>query len=117
MLARSITKDFQRRFGYGPLLVRAPGRVNLIGEHTDYNEGFVLPAAVDKTIYFAVGLNGGTSARLTAFGREMYASHVGLRDDYEVNCHELDVSGRNSASSTVGVGARMRGWWLWRLHY
>lgn len=38
-----------------PLLVRAPGRVNIIGEHTDYNEGFVLPAAIDKAIYVAIG--------------------------------------------------------------
>ncbi|WP_338871212.1 galactokinase [Spirosoma sp. SC4-14] len=37
-----------------PLLICSPGRVNLIGEHTDYNEGFVLPAAIDKAIYLAV---------------------------------------------------------------
>jgi len=37
-----------------PLMVRSPGRVNLIGEHTDYNEGFVLPAAIDKNIIMAV---------------------------------------------------------------
>ncbi len=37
-----------------PLIVRAPGRINLIGEHTDYNNGFVLPAAIDKAIYVAV---------------------------------------------------------------
>ena len=49
-----------------PLLVRAPGRVNLIGEHTDYNGGFVLPAAVDKEALFAVGLNGGSRIRLVA---------------------------------------------------
>ena len=36
------------------LIVRAPGRINLIGEHTDYNNGFVLPAAIDKAIYVAV---------------------------------------------------------------
>jgi len=39
------------------LLVAAPGRVNLIGEHTDYNEGFVLPGAVDKKIYVAIAKN------------------------------------------------------------
>lgn len=37
------------------LVVRSPGRVNIIGEHTDYNEGFVLPAAIDKAIYVAIG--------------------------------------------------------------
>ncbi len=38
-----------------PLIIRSPGRVNLIGEHTDYNNGFVLPAAIDKAIYLAMG--------------------------------------------------------------
>lgn len=37
-----------------PLIVRSPGRVNIIGEHTDYNEGFVLPAAIDKAAYIAI---------------------------------------------------------------
>ena len=49
-----IEKKFYQLFGETPLLVRSPGRVNLIGEHTDYNEGFVLPAAIDKAIYFAI---------------------------------------------------------------
>jgi len=65
----AIAADFQRRFGYAPLLVRAPGRVNIIGEHTDYNNGFVLPAAVDKEIYFAVGLNRSTTANLVSFDK------------------------------------------------
>ena len=46
---------FQRRFGAAPnLLVRAPGRVNLIGEHTDYNDGFVLPMAIDRALWIAL---------------------------------------------------------------
>lgn len=65
-LAQAVQVDFQQRYGYAPLLVRAPGRVNLIGEHTDYNAGFVLPAAVDKEMVFAVGLNGGEQIRLYA---------------------------------------------------
>ena len=50
-----IAAEFKRRFPGRPLFVVSPGRVNLIGEHTDYNEGFVLPGAVDKAIVFAVG--------------------------------------------------------------
>jgi galactokinase len=45
---------FRSRYGGEPdTVVRAPGRVNLIGEHTDYNEGFVLPAAIDRWVVFA----------------------------------------------------------------
>ena len=69
MLAQEIASFFQQRYGYAPLLVRAPGRVNLIGEHTDYNGGFVLPAAIDKEIVFAVGFNGLSTARLFAFDK------------------------------------------------
>ncbi|MBC6698053.1 galactokinase [Hymenobacter puniceus] len=64
MLAQKSHDFFQQRYGYAPLLVRAPGRVNLIGEHTDYNNGFVLPAAINKEIVYAVGLNGLSKARL-----------------------------------------------------
>ncbi len=47
-------ETFERLFGASPdVVVRAPGRVNLIGEHTDYNDGFVLPAAIDRFIEFA----------------------------------------------------------------
>lgn len=49
-----ISDQFQKLFNEKPLLIRSPGRVNLIGEHTDYNEGFVLPTAIDKAIYFAI---------------------------------------------------------------
>lgn len=41
-------------FSQQPLIARAPGRINIIGEHTDYNNGFVLPAAIDKAVYVAV---------------------------------------------------------------
>jgi galactokinase len=45
---------FKHRFGRKPALFRAPGRVNLIGEHTDYNDGFVLPAALDLATHVAI---------------------------------------------------------------
>lgn len=55
MLTKSIEALYRKLFNAEPVLYRSPGRINLIGEHTDYNDGFVLPAAIDKAIYVAVG--------------------------------------------------------------
>lgn len=53
-LIDQITQIFQNTFGSAPkYLVRSPGRVNLLGEHVDYNDGFVLPAAIDRATYIA----------------------------------------------------------------
>ncbi len=53
-LQTKVTQEFERRFGVPPaFVVRAPGRVNLIGEHTDYNDGFVLPMAIDRAVWIA----------------------------------------------------------------
>ena len=49
-----IADKFKKHYPGKPFLVVSPGRVNLIGEHTDYNEGFVLPGATDKAVVFAV---------------------------------------------------------------
>jgi galactokinase len=54
VLPEDIQSKFKEIFGSEPLMIRAPGRINLIGEHTDYNDGFVMPAAVDKEIYFGI---------------------------------------------------------------
>ncbi|PYV32097.1 MAG: galactokinase, partial [Acidobacteria bacterium] len=60
---------FRRRFGREPEVVaRAPGRVNLIGEHTDYNDGFVLPVAIDREIW--VGVAGREDRLLNGFSLE-----------------------------------------------
>ncbi|SEK40438.1 galactokinase [Parapedobacter koreensis] len=67
-LQDSVYEKFQALFNGTPLVVRSPGRVNLIGEHTDYNNGLVLPAAIDKNIIIAVG----------------------KRDDHTIQLHSLD---------------------------
>lgn len=54
LMKEKVLQDFTRNFNEEPTIVRSPGRVNIIGEHTDYNNGFVLPAAIDKAIYVAV---------------------------------------------------------------
>lgn len=53
-LKHKVIEGFQTRFGKQPeYVIHAPGRVNLIGEHTDYSEGFVMPAAIDRGIAIA----------------------------------------------------------------
>src|SRR2546429_5875963 len=57
----------RREFGTQPDFVAgAPGRVNLIGEHTDYNDGLVLPAAIDRHVFIAARRDGSPRARLAA---------------------------------------------------
>jgi galactokinase len=49
-----LREDFVQAFGESPRIFRAPGRVNLIGEHTDYNDGFVMPIAIDLSTWVGV---------------------------------------------------------------
>lgn len=79
-LLTNILDSYFRHFAGDPLLVRSPGRVNLIGEHTDYNEGFVLPAAIDKGIVLAVSRNNRGMIRLHSV-------------DMQPDCFEIPVSG------------------------
>lgn len=53
-LIHKIKTSFQERFKKEPLMIFSPGRINIIGEHTDYNDGFVFPAAVNKGIVAAI---------------------------------------------------------------
>ncbi|WP_375437760.1 galactokinase [uncultured Hymenobacter sp.] len=99
MLHQSVAKSFQDRFNHSPLLVRAPGRVNLIGEHTDYNGGFVMPAAIDKEIYFAVGLNGTTKAQLYSYD---------LDESYKTQLEEVTPDKTMWANYLKGVVAQFK---------
>jgi galactokinase len=56
-LIKDVKDTFIKEFKTEPLLIFSPGRINIIGEHTDYNEGFVFPAAVNKGIAAAVQKN------------------------------------------------------------
>src|SRR4051812_20050433 len=53
MNVEAVKTEFTERFKSYPRLFRAPGRVNLIGEHTDYNDGFVMPFAIDRATLVA----------------------------------------------------------------
>ncbi len=82
-----IIKYFSSHFSSLPLIVRSPGRVNVIGEHTDYNEGFVLPAAIDKSVYVGVG----------------------ERNDDEVHLYSMDF-GEEHRSALSSLAPNAKGW-------
>lgn len=66
-LAKQTADEFEAKFGYAPTGVwSAPGRVNIIGEHTDYNEGFVLPIAINRATYAAIALREDNVARVAS---------------------------------------------------
>jgi galactokinase len=72
-----IISTFQQTYGHAPAhIARAPGRVNLLGEHVDYNDGFVLPAAIDRATYVAFSPADADQTRLVAadFDQEAFFS-------------------------------------------
>src|SRR5690606_35262186 len=70
---QQIEERYTTVFGYKPAhIVRSPGRINIIGEHTDYNEGFVLPTAIDKAIYVGIGKRDDDVIRLYAEDFQAY---------------------------------------------
>jgi galactokinase len=78
-MKEELKKIFAEHFGaeLSPLIVRSPGRVNIIGEHTDYNEGFVLPAAIDKAAYIAISLRNDDEIHLWAQDlNESFSIHI-----------------------------------------
>jgi galactokinase len=66
-MEKEIKSKFIKVFNVSPLMISAPGRINIIGEHTDYNMGFVLPAAIDKHIVFAIARNNSDIHRFYSF--------------------------------------------------
>ncbi|MFT5736898.1 MAG: galactokinase [Maribacter sp.] len=67
MIKSEVEVFFIKKYRSKPILVKAPGRVNLIGEHTDYNLGYVLPASIEKGIYFAAQKNNTGKINIEAF--------------------------------------------------
>jgi galactokinase len=63
---KKVREAFENEYEGPYRLFAAPGRINLIGEHTDYNEGFVLPASIDRRIYLAIGPRSDTKVELLA---------------------------------------------------
>jgi len=87
-----LRSAFRSRFGSSPdLLVRAPGRVNLLGEHVDYNSGPVLPAAIDRAVYLAGSATATNHVQLYApdIGAEVTFSLEGLESKQDLEGNPL----------------------------
>ena len=79
-MRKRVSEKFAEIYGEGAILFASPGRINLIGEHTDYNGGFVFPGAVDKGIVAAIRLNGTDKVRAFALDLNDYAE-FGLAEE------------------------------------
>jgi galactokinase len=80
----ALKSEFKRQYGALPeLVVRAPGRVNLIGEHTDYNDGYVLPIAIDRSVLVASSRRPDRTVRLRTvdFGEQVVFSLDNITSD------------------------------------
>ena len=98
----TITRLFTRHFGaaVSPLVVRSPGRINIIGEHTDYNDGFVLPAAINKAAYIAMSLRDDEEIHILAHD---------LHETYSVAIPDLQpVAGIHWSNYILGVIAQFK---------
>lgn len=84
--AAEVRAVFIEKFKKEPKLFYSPGRINLIGEHVDYNDGFVMPGAIDKGIFFGVTLN----------------------DAEEINCYSIDFD--ETISLSLSEVKKMTGW-------
>lgn len=94
-LAEHIKEQFINKFGSDPILVSAPGRINLIGEHTDYNEGFVFPAAIDKSNIIAISRS--DSDQCTVYAND-------LNEEYRFTLEDLKPLKSNSwINYVIGV--------------
>ena len=86
MTTEDLQSIFKQRFGNEGVLYTSPGRINLIGEHTDYNGGYVFPGAIDKGIYAAIRLNGTDKVRAYAIDKADYRE-FGLKEEDCPNIH------------------------------
>jgi galactokinase len=91
-LRQRLITTYQERFGKEPeYIARAPGRVNLLGEHVDYNDGFVLPAAIDRATYVVLGKSGTEKSSLLALdlGDQAFFDPASILAKNDLNGHPL----------------------------
>ena len=93
-LVEKIELKFKEYFKTHPTIYSAPGRINLIGEHTDYNDGYVLPAAIDKAIYFAAAKNDVNKLRFYS---------IDFNESFEIDIDKLEKTDKQWANYLIGT--------------
>lgn len=89
-LINNVTRSFSSIFGYAPThFIQAPGRVNLIGEHTDYNDGFVLPCAIDYQMVVAAAKREDNTIRVIAVDYQNEVDEFSLDNTIEFLPHKM----------------------------
>ena len=91
----SLNQKFVEKFTQVPLNVISPGRINLVGEHTDYNNGFVLPATINKSMYFAMAVSHDSICRF-------YAEDLGEQVEIDLS-KPIKKSNKSWANYLLGV--------------
>jgi len=109
-----LQQDFRSAYGREPLIFRAPGRVNLIGEHTDYNEGFVMPAAIDFYTWAALAPRSDSKVNIRSHSfPELISFDLAgdLRPRHDWSDYVVGVLDqiRHSAQSLTGADILIRG--------
>ena len=105
----SVQEAFLKRFGQPPeIIIRAPGRVNLIGEHTDYNDGFVLPMAIDRAVWIA--LRPRNDRRVLISSLEMKTAGDFTLDDLQKSGREWYEYLKGVAWALGEAGYDLKGW-------
>lgn len=85
-LAEQIANTHRHRFGKEPVIVRSPGRINVIGEHTDYNCGYVLPGAVNRYVYIGISVREDNIISMDSLNfRESVEQVIGVQDSSASN--------------------------------
>ena len=107
-LITEVVDEFRRRFGGEPQVFSAPGRVNLIGEHTDYNEGFVLPFAIGFRTYAACAAREDRSISIYTKTLEK-AAEFSLNDPPQEKKKHWSMYIRGIAAVLERRGARLNG--------
>lgn len=97
-MEHKLINEFQERFNHRPALYASAGRINLIGEHTDYNGGFVFPGAIDKVVMAAIAPNGTEMVRVFS---------VDIHESAAFGLHEEDAPAPSWARYIFGVCREM----------